>query len=414
MQKLLENLRDVEIAPLKARWDAERAKADEHKDAQEKLERLKAKAAAARRQGDYERLADLEYGAIPELEKKLQQLAENAMDVDSDDKMVSDVVTVDDVAAVVARWTGVPVSKLAESERSKLLALAHRLKERVVGQDKALEDVSAAIVRARAGLARPDAPPLGSFLFCGPTGVGKTETAKALASELFDDPKHALVRLDMSEYSEAHSVSRLVGAPPGYVGHDKGGQLTEAVRKRPFCVVLLDEIEKAHSAVIRVLLQLLDDGRLTDSRGRVVDFTQCVVIMTSNVGATGDLQNALRAFFPPEFLNRLSSVCSFTSLSKANLRLIVHKAVRATRARLAAVADADLRLSDTAADHILRESYDPAYGARPVERYVETVLVTELSRCSSAATCREARSSTSTTPWDELTYLVRTTSTAGG
>merc|ERR1711991_879401 len=212
-QKLLENLRDVEIAPLKARWDAERAKADEHKDAQEKLERLKAKAAAARRQGDYERLADLEYGAIPELEKKLQQLAENAMDVDSDDRMVSDVVTVDDVAAVVARWTGVPVSKLAESERSKLLALAHRLKERVVGQDKALEDVSAAIVRARAGLARPDAP-LGSFLFCGPTGVGKTETAKALASELFDDPKHALVRLDMSEYSEAHSVSRLVGAPP--------------------------------------------------------------------------------------------------------------------------------------------------------------------------------------------------------
>jgi len=405
-----------ELEPLAAQWELERGRADELKALQEKLDRLKSKAQVARRQGDLERAADLEYGAIPETERRLRDLTEKANDeaammVDDDDahgggdpeapphntktRLVSESVTPDHVAEVVARWTGIPVAKLTQSDRARLLDLADRLKRRVVGQDATLDAVARTILRARAGLAREDAP-LGSFLFLGPTGTGKTETCKALAAELFDDPKHALIRIDMSEYAEPHSVSRLIGAPPGYVGYDRGGQLTEAVRKTPHVVVLLDECEKAAPTVLKVLLQVLDDGRLTDGRGRTVDFTHAVVILTSNVGSDLLLQRTanadddddddlikqrvagvLRSTFPPEFLNRLTT-CLFNPLGVAQLDQIAHKAAATVAARLRE-RDIDFELTDAAAAHVVAESFDPAFGARPIERYVETAITDRLS-----------------------------------
>ncbi|KAJ8611950.1 hypothetical protein CTAYLR_004388 [Chrysophaeum taylorii] len=406
------NLRE-QLGPLQEQWSQERARADELKALQEKLERLKVKANIARRQNDLERAADLEYGAIVETEAALKALKASlearelerressstpspmAIDGQQPAPLVSESVTPDHVAEVVSRWSGIPVSKLSQSERVRLLDLADRLKTRVIGQDAAVDAVADAILRSRAGLARPDAP-LGSFLFLGSTGVGKTHLGKSLAAELFDDAKKALVRIDMSEYSESHSVSRLIGAPPGYVGYDQGGQLTEAVRKSPYVVVLLDEIEKANMTVVKVLLQVLDEGRLTDGRGRTVDFTQSVVIMTSNVGSEMLLESTaknggavddqakaqvgamLRATFPPEFLNRLTP-CLFNPLGRPQLRQVAHKATLAVAARLAEH-NIKLEFTDGAAEAVLQAAYDPRFGARPIERYVETIITTRLSR----------------------------------
>lgn len=335
-----------------------------------------------------ERLAELRYSVLPDLEKQLAKLEEN-----SDDATVSlltEVITADQIAEVVSRWTGIPVSKLNQSDRDKILHLGEALHKRIIGQEEAVKSVSEAILRSRAGLSN-DNRPTGSFLFLGPTGVGKTELAKALAHELFDDEK-LIIRIDMSEYMEKHSVSRLIGAPPGYVGYDQGGQLTEAVRRNPYSVVLFDEVEKAHTEVFNVLLQVLDDGRLTDGQGRTIDFTNTVIILTSNLGsqhllkqsmdyqaARDKVMEAVRQHFRPEFLNRLDDVVVFTPLDQSNLLDIV-------RLQLAFLAKKlnekriVLRVDESALKFILDAAYDPAYGARPLRRYIERNLGTELSR----------------------------------
>lgn len=388
VQSQLSNLQE-ELAPLKERWERERGRADRVRELQEKLEQLRVKAAQSRRSGDMQRVADLEFYAIPEAEATLRTLkAELEKAQANSASMMSTAVSESHILDIVSRWTGVPVAKLSEGERVRLLRLAQRLRERVFGQDAAVEAVANSVLRSRAGFARVNQP-TGSFLFLGPTGVGKTELAKALNAELFNGDEGSLVRIDMSEYSEAHSVARLVGAPPGYVGHDEGGQLTEAVRKRPYTVVLLDEIEKAHAQVLPVLLQVLDDGRLTDSKGRVVDFTNTVLILTSNIGGGALLSgepNAVelalaeaRARLPPEFLNRLSSICTFSPLGAEQLRMLVHKAVRGINSRLAESGSL-LELTQAGVDAVLMASFDARYGARPIERYLENTIVTQLSR----------------------------------
>lgn len=393
------NLKE-ELAPLNAKWEAERGRADELRQTKERLAALEAKAASAERSGDYEKAADLKYGAIPDLKAHLKKMEEDEAERKAtanldDDSMASEVVTPSDIAEVISRWTGIPVQKLTQTERDRLLKLDERLMDRVIGQNKAIQTVTDCIIRSKAGLAR-ESQPIGSFLFAGPTGVGKTELSKALFNELFDeDPRH-LVRIDMSEYTEQHSTARLIGAPPGYVGHDEGGQLTEAVRRRPFSVVLFDEIEKAHPRVLTLLLQILDEGRLTDSKGRTVDFTNTVIILTSNVGAQWLLNlteedaeskkaahmkvtEEIQARFPPEFLNRLSAIIMFNSLGPAQLEKIVHKSMKSVRKRLA-TKGIRVVLESSGAQAILAASYDPNYGARPVERYLESTVVTKLSR----------------------------------
>jgi ATP-dependent Clp protease ATP-binding subunit ClpB len=317
------------------------------------------------------------------------------MDVDEDDSLALEVVLPKHITEIISRWTGIPASKLSQTERERLLRLGDRLKDRVVGQDTAVNDVVDCILRSKAGLARPSQPD-GSFLFLGPTGVGKTELAKALFSELYDGDERHIVRIDMSEYTESHSVARLVGAPPGYIGHDEGGQLTEAVRRKPYTVVLFDEIEKAHKQVLTILLQVLDEGRLTDSKGRTVDFTNTVIILTSNLGAgalldydessenareiaRGRVMTAVRSHFSPEFLNRLSGVIMFNSLGAAQLEKICHKAMKGVKKRLA---EQGIRvvLEKSGIEAILDASFDRSYGARPMERDLEQTVVTKLSK----------------------------------
>eukprot|EP00957_Ditylum_brightwellii_P204932 15341440-Ditylum_brightwellii.AAC.1 len=314
------------------------------------------------------------------------------MDEDNDNAMVSEVVTPRHITEIISRWTGIPVTKLSQTDRERLLHLGDRMKERVIGQDNAVREVVDCILRSRAGLARPSQP-TGSFLFLGPTGVGKTELAKSLYSELYDGDERHMVRIDMSEYTEPHSVARLVGAPPGYVGHDEGGQLTEAVRRKPYTVVLFDEVEKAHKRVLTVLLQVLDEGRLTDSKGRTVDFTNTVIIMTSNIGASALLnadlkENELvqdqvmthvRNHFSPEFLNRLSAIVMFNSLGPEQLEKICQKAMGSLKSRLAEQG-IGIVLEKSGAEAILGASYNRDYGARPVERYLEQTVVTSLSK----------------------------------
>lgn len=388
-----------DLEPLKQKWQADRGRAEELKSAKQKLESLQAKAASAERMGDYEKAADLNYGAIPDLKSHIQTLIrkeEERKIIESEnpdsDSMQSEVVTPHHITEVVSRWTGIPVNKLDQTDRERLLKLEDRLKERVIGQDQAIKEVVDCILRSRAGLSRPSQP-TGSFLFLGSTGVGKTELAKALFSELYDGDERHIVRIDMSEYTEQHSVSRLIGAPPGYVGYDSGGQLTEAVRRKPYTVVLLDEVEKAHPRVLTVLLQVLDEGRLTDGQGQTVDFTNTVIILTSNIGAK-DLLDAnastnkevshrvmmqVRSHFSPEFLNRLSATVIFNSLGKDELEKICQKAMSGVKRRLA-TQGIRVVLEKSGAKAVLQASYDRNYGARPVERYLEKMIVTQLSK----------------------------------
>ena len=402
VQEEISNLQE-ELRPLKDKWDSDRGRADEIKSAKERLSVLEHKAATAERTGDFEKAADLKYGAIPDLTKHIESITKtederkaNLMNDPDSDNMVTEVVTPAHINEIISRWTGIPVSKLSQTDRQRLLQLDERLMERVIGQDKAVEEVVDCILRSRAGLARENQP-TGSFLFLGPTGVGKTELAKALFSELYDGDERHLVRIDMSEYTEPHSVARLVGAPPGYVGHDEGGQLTEAVRRKPYTVVLFDEVEKAHPRVLTLLLQVLDEGRLTDSKGRTVDFTNAVIVLTSNLGAQSllglssdsdesikssahkSVMKSVRGHFSPEFLNRLSAIVMFNSLGKSQLEKICHKAMRGVKRRLASQC-IRVVLESSGAQYILDASYDPHYGARPVERYLEQTVVTTLSK----------------------------------
>ncbi|MBQ5797976.1 MAG: ATP-dependent chaperone ClpB [Firmicutes bacterium] len=360
-------------AEMRAQWEAEKKGITELKALKQQIEDVRYQIEEAERRYDLERLAQLKYGTLPELEKKLEEEKVRAEKAE-EHQLLKEQVTEEEIAEIVSKWTGIPVSKLVEAEKEKLLKLADTLHERVIGQNEAVEAVSEAVLRSRAGLADVNRP-IGSFIFLGPTGVGKTELAKALSEALFDSEKN-MVRIDMSEYMEKHSVSRLVGAPPGYVGYDEGGQLTEAVRRRPYSVILFDEIEKAHPDVFNILLQLLDDGRLTDNQGRTVDFKNTIVIMTSNLP-----EEHLKDCFRPEFLNRIDDIVVFSHLSEEQLVQIIDIAMRGLVARLAE-REITLQLTEEAKKFIAAESYTPAYGARPVKRYlqkyVETALASQL------------------------------------
>ena len=367
-----------------AHWQREKELIDEIRARKSDIEEARAAFDRAEREGDLERAAELRYGTLVELERQLEERNAALDEVQSERKMLNEEVTEEDVAEVVSTWTGIPVSRLMEGEMQKLLHLETALHERVVAQDEAVAAVANAIRRSRAGLKDPDRP-IGSFLFLGPTGVGKTELARTLAAYLFDDER-AIVRIDMSEYQERHAVSRLLGAPPGYVGFEEGGQLTEAVRRRPYSVILLDEMEKAHGDVFNVLLQLLDDGRLTDGQGRTVDFRNTIVIMTSNLGSavfqdeglssekrTEEILSDVRGFFRPEFVNRIDEIVVFEPLTREHIRQIVAIQLGELRARLAE-RKIELRLTDAAADHLAATGYDPAFGARPLARVIQREL----------------------------------------
>jgi ATP-dependent Clp protease ATP-binding subunit ClpB len=355
---------------LAAQWQQEKAQIQASRQKKEELDRLRIELEGLQRAGEYAKASELQYGRIPELEQQVQ--AAESGSGSSAPAMLKEQVDEEDIAEVVSRWTHIPVSRLMEGEVQKLVQMETRLHHRVVGQDEAVVAVSNAIRRARAGLQDPNRP-LGSFIFLGPTGVGKTELARALAEFLFDD-EQAMVRIDMSEYQEKHSVSRMIGAPPGYVGYDEAGQLTEAVRRRPYAVVLFDEIEKAHPEVLNVMLQLLDDGRLTDGQGRTIDFRNTVVIMTSNVGD----EDALRARFRPEFLNRIDSIIFFHSLTREDIRRVIDIQIGGLLKRLAE-RKITLTLSDAARDLLSEEGYDPVYGARPLKRVIQKRVLDPLA-----------------------------------
>ncbi|MEX0817674.1 MAG: ATP-dependent chaperone ClpB [Gaiellales bacterium] len=354
---------------LAARWAKEREALERVKEIMTKVDELRQEAERAERNGELERVAQIRYGELPELEKELAEREQHA----DFEPMVKEEVDEDDIAAVVARWTGVPVERLLEGETEKLIHMEERLHQRVVGQDEAVEAVANALRRARTGLQDPNRP-IGSFIFLGPTGVGKTELARALAEFMFDDER-AMVRLDMSEYQERHTVSRLIGAPPGYIGYDEGGQLTEGVRRRPYSVVLLDEIEKAHNEVFDVLLQILDDGRLTDGQGRTVDFRNTVIIMTSNLRSA----DSLRERFRPEFLNRIDEIVVFEPLTREQLSEIVELQLERLRARLAE-RGISVELTEAAKEHLAEAGWDPAYGARPLKRALQRLVENELAK----------------------------------
>ena len=390
LEKLEDELDDLEgqSAEMTARWRAEKEKVSSAAQVREALDRLRAELVAAQRRGDLQRASEIAYGEIPPLEKQLAEAEQKA----ADDAVSPEVVDAAQIAAVVSRWTGVPVDKMLEGERDKLLRMEDSLRGRVVGQEEALEAVSDAVRRARAGLQDP-ARPIGSFLFLGPTGVGKTELTKALAEFLFDD-ESAVTRLDMSEYMEKHSVSRMIGAPPGYVGYDEGGALTEAVRRRPYQVVLFDEVEKAHPDVFNVLLQVLDDGRLTDGQGRTVDFRNTLLIMTSNLGSEflaaqkegedveavrGDVMGVVRGHFRPEFLNRIDEIILFRRLGRAEMDNIVRIQLKRLE-KLLADRRMTLSLDDAAMTWLADRGYDPVYGARPLKRVIQKELVDPVAR----------------------------------
>jgi len=374
---------------MKAKWQSEKEAIERMRTAKAELEQLRLQLDQARNAGDLGRASEIQYGQIPELERKFETEQAQLAQIQTDGVTLKEEVDEEDVAQVVAKWTGVPVSKMLEGEMHKLLTMEEGLRQRVIGQDEALEAVANAVRRARAGLQDPNRP-VGSFIFLGPTGVGKTETARALAEFLFDDER-AMVRLDMSEYMEKHAVARMIGAPPGYVGYEEGGQLTEAVRRRPYSVVLFDEIEKAHPDVFNVLLQILDDGRLTDSKGRTVDFKNTVLIMTSNLGSR-EIQEVsedekqvreavtqvLREHFKPEFLNRIDDIVIFHRLSREQITQIIDVQLERLRAMLHE-RNISLKLEDSARELLAREGYDPNFGARPLKRAIQTLIQNPLS-----------------------------------
>ncbi|KAJ3634388.1 hypothetical protein Zmor_019131 [Zophobas morio] len=388
---------DNELIPLKEKYQSEKSRIDEIQSLQQKLDNLKVKLEIAERNKDLAMVADLQYFAIPSCKEKLaaaiiRKERNLGMDVDDQkDSLLTETVGTGEIYDIVSSATGIPVTKLSRSDRDKILNLEDALKKRIVGQDAALKAISDAIIRSRAGISRPEQP-LGSFLFLGPTGVGKTEVSKALAYELFDDERH-MVRIDMSEYLEAHSVARLIGSPPGYVGHEEGGQLTEVIRRNPYNVILFDEVEKAHPQVLNVLLQLLDEGRLTDGQGRVVNFRNTIIIMTSNLGAellinesngfSSELINAVkqaaRTYFRPELLNRIDELIVFKPLSKDDLYKVASLQLQRIASRFK---DKDIEVETTrnSLDLFIRESYDPVYGARPMRRYLERTVVTDIGK----------------------------------
>ena len=391
LQQELAELR-AEFATRKAQWDNEKVSVERVQKLREQIEQIRGDIQKAQQSYDLEKAAELQYGKLPELQKMLE--AEEAKVKDEDLSLVHESVTEDEIAKIVSKWTGIPVAKLNESERSKTLHLADELHKRVVGQDEAVELVTEAIIRSKAGIKDPTRP-IGSFLFLGPTGVGKTELAKALAQSLFDDENN-MVRIDMSEYMEKYSVSRLIGAPPGYVGYDEGGQLTEAVRRKPYSVVLFDEVEKSHPDVFNVLLQVLDDGRITDSQGRTVDFKNTILIMTSNIGSAyllegidenGNISEAsqkavtddLRAHFRPEFLNRLDEIIMFKPLTKDNIYHIIDLLVADVNRRLREK-EVGIELTEAAKARIVEGGYEPMYGARPLKRYLQKNVETTAAR----------------------------------
>ncbi|MCI2868366.1 ATP-dependent chaperone ClpB [Staphylococcus hominis] len=394
LQEELSNEKEKQTS-LQSRVEQEKEKIAKVQEKRAELDRSRQALEDAQTESNYEKAAELQYGTIPQLEKELKEYEEAFHDEQGDnERMIREVVSDEEIGDIVSQWTGIPVSKLVETEREKLLNLSDILHERVVGQDKAVDLVSDAVVRARAGIKDPNRP-IGSFLFLGPTGVGKTELAKSLASSLFDSEKH-MIRIDMSEYMEKHSVSRLIGAPPGYVGHDEGGQLTEAVRRNPYSVILLDEVEKAHSDVFNVLLQILDEGRLTDSKGRSVDFKNTIIIMTSNIGSQILLENvkdsgeitestekavmdSLHAFFKPEILNRMDDIVLFKPLSINDMSMIVDKILTQLNIRLMDQR-ISIEVSDEAKKWLGEEAYEPQFGARPLKRFVQRQIETPLAR----------------------------------
>ena len=379
---------------MKSRWDVEKNAIEDVKTLKEQIDRMNGEIEAAQRNYEYEKASRLRYSELPALEQKLEEAKRICEQRGSESSLVRDTVTEEEIAQIVARWTGIPVSKLMEGEREKILNLADILHRRVIGQEEAVQGVTEAIIRSRAGISDPGKP-IGSFLFLGPTGVGKTELAKALAEALFDD-EHNLIRIDMTEYMEKFSVSRLIGAPPGYVGYDEGGQLTEAVRRKPYSVVLFDEIEKAHPDVFNILLQVLDDGRITDSQGRTVDFKNTIIILTSNLGseflldgidgsgeilpqAREQVTSLLRRSFRPEFLNRLDETVFYRPLTRENISAIIDLLTADLSKRLAEK-NLKLSISDGAKAFIIEESFDPVYGARPMKRYLTSKVETLIAR----------------------------------
>ncbi|MBQ6675644.1 MAG: AAA family ATPase, partial [Ruminococcus sp.] len=403
VQKELAQMRE-RFNSMKAKWDNEKNSIGKLQKIREEIESVNSQIELAERSYDLDKAAELKYGKLPSLKAQLDELERQA-EKKTDDTLLHDKVTEEEISRIVSRWTGIPVSKLMEGEREKLLGLENILHQRVIGQDEAVTKVSEAILRSRAGIANPNKP-IGSFLFLGPTGVGKTELAKALAEALFDDEKN-MVRIDMSEYMEKFSVSRLIGAPPGYVGYEEGGQLTEAVRRKPYSVILLDEVEKAHPDVFNILLQVLDDGRITDSQGRTVDFKNAVIIMTSNLGspyildgieengeiseqARAQVDTLLKQHFRPEFLNRLDEIVYYKPLVKENITLIVDLMLKDLRSRLADK-QLTLEVTEKAKDYIIDHGFDPAFGARPLKRFIQSSVETLIAKKIIAADISDDR-----------------------
>jgi len=398
LSKEISNLNEERVK-LRAKWQSEKKLVEEIQSEKQKIENLKLEADQAERTGDYGKVAEIRYGRIREAEKRIDELKGKLGEMQQNSALITEEVTAEDIAGIVSKWTGIPVNRMIQSERDKLLNLEKELHKRVVGQDEAIAAVADAVRRSRAGLQDPKRP-IGSFLFLGTTGVGKTELAKALAELLFNDENY-MTRIDMSEYQERHTVSRLVGAPPGYIGYEEGGQLTEAVRMKPYSVILLDEIEKAHPDVFNILLQVLDDGRLTDNKGRVVNFKNTLIIMTSNIGSSilqqnlQDLNEAnregvlektrnevfemVKRTFRPEFLNRIDEMIMFTPLSVKEIREIVRLQLNHVIRQLEGI-DIKLKITDSAIDQIAEQGFDPQYGARPIKRLVQKIVLNELSR----------------------------------